>query len=239
MERTPTGEQQVAAVAALDQPLRLELHRMLSSAGGWVTRDDAAESLGIARSVAAFHLDKLADAGVVEVRFERLGGRNGPGAGRPSKLYRLASSEVSASVPARRYDLAGSLLATAVVESSRSGEPVAKCLAATAESTGRVGGRELRERCTQEKRSPVSRDLVIAALQSHGYEPETTSQGEIDLCNCPFHSLVEQHRDLVCNMNQNFLTGLLDGIEPASALTAKLDPRPGYCCVRIAAKDNG
>ena len=98
------------------------------------------------RSVAAFHLDKLEEAGVVEVAFERLGGRTGPGAGRPAKLYRRSQQDVAASIPERRYDLAGSLLAAAVAESERTGEPVAACLHAAARACGRVIGEEARPR---------------------------------------------------------------------------------------------
>jgi predicted ArsR family transcriptional regulator len=107
-------ERRIAGIAALDQPLRRDLYRLLVASEHWTTRDEAAAALGISRSVAAFHLDKLADAGVVEIRFERLSGRRGPGAGRPAKLYRPLRDEVTASIPERHYDLAGSLLATAV-----------------------------------------------------------------------------------------------------------------------------
>lgn len=121
VEPRPDLDRRIAAVAALDQPLRRDLYRLLVGAAGWTTRDDAAVALGIPRSVAAFHLDKLADVGVVEVRFERVGGRTGPGAGRPSKLYRPAGDEVVASIPDRHYDLAASLLAGAVAESASIG----------------------------------------------------------------------------------------------------------------------
>jgi hypothetical protein len=47
--------------------------------------------------------------------------------------------------------------------------------------------------------------------------------------------LAEQHRELVCGMNLDFLAGLLEGIGPTDGLDARLDPAPGYCCVRIAA----
>src|SRR5262245_29925033 len=114
-------ERRVAGIAALDQPLRRDLYRFLAAAEGWTSRDEAAIALGVPRSVAAFHLDKLAEAGVVEVRFERTSGRRGPGAGRPSKLYRPSPDELTASVPERRYDLAGALLATAVAESIHTG----------------------------------------------------------------------------------------------------------------------
>jgi DNA-binding transcriptional ArsR family regulator len=59
-------ERRIAGIVALDQPLRRNLYRLLSDRDGWTTRDEAAEALGIARSVAAFHLDKLAEAGVAE-----------------------------------------------------------------------------------------------------------------------------------------------------------------------------
>src|SRR5687768_14593850 len=97
----------IAEIAVLDQPLRRDLYRHLAQAAAWVSRDDAAAALDVPRSVAAFHLDKLADAGLVEVRFERTSGRQGPGAGRPSKLYRRHRDEIAASVPERHYDLAG------------------------------------------------------------------------------------------------------------------------------------
>ena len=94
-------EQRISGIAALDQPLRRQLYRLLAERGGWVGRDAAADALGVARSVAAFHLDKLAEAGVVDVRFERPSGRAGPGAGRPAKLYRRTQDELSATVPDR------------------------------------------------------------------------------------------------------------------------------------------
>jgi predicted ArsR family transcriptional regulator len=135
-------ERRISGIAALDQPLRRDLYRLLAERGGWVTRDEASEALGVPRSVAAFHLDKLVDAGVVEITFERTSGRAGPGAGRPAKLYRRGSSEVSASVPERHYDLAGSLLATAIAESERTGRSIADCLSASARAAGRVIGKE-------------------------------------------------------------------------------------------------
>ena len=212
----------ISAVAALDQPVRRDLYRVLTDAEGWTSRDDAAGALGIPRSVAAFHLDKLAAAGVVEVRFERTSGRTGPGAGRPSKLYRPSSDEVAASVPDRRYDLAGSLLADAVAESASTGAPVGDCVRSTALAAGRRMG------------SAVSgRDGVLDVLAGCGYEPAAGRRREVVLDNCPFHRLAEDHRDLVCGMNLHFLTGVLEGAGVDDRLAARLAPEPGRCCVRI------
>ena len=112
-------------------------YRLLSERDAWVTRDEASEALGIPRSVAAFHLDKLPEAGVVEVTFERTTGRTGPGAGRPASSTGRRDDEVSASVPERRYDLAGSLLAAAIAEAERTGAPDHGMPRATAQAVGR------------------------------------------------------------------------------------------------------
>ena len=235
MEISPGLERRIARIAALDQPLRRDLYRLLSERDEWVTRDQASEALGIPRSVAAFHLDKLVEAGVVEITFERTSGRSGPGAGRPAKLYRRGSSEVAASVPERRYDLAGSLLATAVAEAERTGSPIGECLTAAARAAGRVIGEEAAAVTGPLTKRDHRRAAVVEILARHGYEPVLGKRGEIALVNCPFHRLAEEHRSLVCGMNLDFLAGLLESMGPADRLDARLAPEPGYCCVRINA----
>jgi predicted ArsR family transcriptional regulator len=231
----PELDRRIARIAALDQPLRRDLYRLLLD-GSWRSREDAASALGIPRSVAAFHLDKLAAAGVVEVRFERTSGRQGPGAGRPSKLYHLAAEELSASIPERHYDLAGALLAAAVADSTRTGRPVQDCLREAARAAGhRLGTAAGDAAAAVPGRAEERRAAVMATLARHGYEPELGHQEEIALANCPFHRLAEQQRELVCGMNLDFLAGLLEGLEPSSDLRARLEPAPGYCCVRITA----
>lgn len=234
MEPAEHLERRISGIAALDQPVRRDLYRLLSERDR-LTRDDASEALGIPRSVAAFHLDKLVEAGVVEVTFERTSGRTGPGAGRPSKLYRRGTQEVSASVPERRYDLAGSLLAAAVAEAQRTGAPIADCLSATARAAGRVIGEEAADATGPLTKRDDRRKAVLGVLARHGYEPAAGKRGEIALVNCPFHRLAEEHRTLVCGMNLDFLAGLLEGIGPTGKLDARLAPEPGYCCVRIKA----
>jgi len=233
MDRRPALERRITGLAALDQPVRRNLYRLLASTEGWTTRDAAAAELGLPRSVVAFHLDKLADAGVLDVRFERTSGRQGPGAGRPSKLYRPSEAEVAASVPDRRYDLAGSVLADAIVASTRTHAPVEESLHVVASEAGQRIGASARTGDEADDDDP--RSLVMAILADHGYEPERGPRGEIVLANCPFHRLADEHRDLVCGMNLDLLDGLLAGAAPTAGLTARLDPVPGQCCVRIAA----
>src|SRR3954452_7304081 len=101
MERTER-DARVAEIAALDQPVRGDLYALLVDRDDWIGRDDAADAVGVPRSVAAFHLDKLVEAGLVDTRFERPPGRSGPGAGRPGKKDRGGERDGGGALPDRR-----------------------------------------------------------------------------------------------------------------------------------------
>ncbi len=215
--------EELQALASLEQPIRRDLFRLLTERDSWLTRDEAAAALDLARPVAAFHLDKLVDAGVLEVTYRRTSGRTGPGAGRPAKHYRPSRAEVAASVPERHYDLAGALLAAAVAETTRTGTPVDDCLAAAARAAGRDLGQG----------AGTDGEGVLELLARNGYEPEVLADGEVALRNCPFHRLAEEHRALICGMNLDFLTGVLEGA--GLDLAPRLAPESGHCCVRLSA----
>ncbi|MGH3738739.1 MAG: helix-turn-helix transcriptional regulator [Micromonosporaceae bacterium] len=216
---------QLAAVAALEEPTRRRVYEHVARQPVPVSREDVAEALGLARSTAAFHLDRLAGAGLLEVVYERRTGRSGPGAGRPSKLYHRSDVQVTVSLPERRYDLAGRLLAAAVDESARTGEPARRLLQRQARELGRELGRAGVDAAADDEAK------AMAALEVYGFEPRPTGEA-IVLGNCPFHALAAAHTDLVCGMNLCLLDGLLEGLA-ATGLGARLDPRPGRCCVRI------
>jgi predicted ArsR family transcriptional regulator len=222
----PNRADDIRGIAALEHVLSRAAYELVAERG-WVTRDTAAAALDVPRSVAAFHLDKLADAGLLGSHYERTSGRTGPGAGRPSKVYTRVAREISVSLPPRRYDLAGSVLAEAVDRAAAADIPVKQVLAEVA----REAGHDIAEESAGSRRA---RDSVMEILLRHGYEPRQKGP-EIALLNCPFHALAEQHRDLVCGMNLELLAGVLEGLTGAK-LTARLAPEPGYCCVRLTAR---
>jgi predicted ArsR family transcriptional regulator len=226
-------DERVRGVASLEHPVTRNVYRLLVDREQ-LSRDDTADGLGIARSVAAFHLDKLVGAGLAEVHFERLTGRTGPGAGRPAKVYRRAAREIEVSLPERRYNLAGALLAQAVERSATEGVPVDAALRDAAVATGRRLGEEARAAAGTRTGRAKRRDAVLGVLERNGYEPRVRD-GEIVLANCPFHALAEQHRALVCGMNLDLLSGIVEGIGGEDRLSARLAPEPGYCCVRMKA----
>jgi predicted ArsR family transcriptional regulator len=220
MDETRTT--QVEAVAALAEPTRRRLYDHVVRQVAPVSRDEAAAAVGVPRPTVAFHLDRLVDDGLLDVVFERRTGRTGPGAGRPSKLYRRSECSVSVSLPERRYDLAGELLAASVAEAERTGERPGAVLARRAFERGR----ELAAGAAD-----ADPDAPVRVLEGHGFEPRVEDDAVV-LANCPFHVLARDHTDLVCGMNVRLLEGLLDGM-PEAGLVARLRPTPGRCCVRL------
>ena len=134
----------VTGLAALADPIRRELYLFVAAQPESVSRDRAAEGVAVPRHTAKFHLDKLVEQGLLDVEFQRLSGRRGPGAGRPTKLYRRSGRELSVTLPARRYDLAGQLLASAIDDSTRTGTPVLDTLHTAAAECGRTLGDQAR-----------------------------------------------------------------------------------------------
>lgn len=222
--------ERAAGIGALADPLRRDLYLYICAQDHAVSRDEAAGAVDVPLHKAIFHLDRLADDGLLDVEFARLTGRSGPGAGRPSKLYRRAAVEIAVSLPEREYALAGHLLAEAIAESGRSGTPVLDALGQVAAEHGRTLGQ-----VALASADPAVTDVLhiaCATLSEHGYEPRIDS-GTATLANCPFHALAKSHTDLVCQMNLALVEALVDEISPGD-IGARLDPAEGRCCVTLA-----
>ncbi|ASK65781.1 ArsR family transcriptional regulator [Brachybacterium avium] len=210
------GTDGLQGLSALADPVRRRLYDAIAAHDEPLTRDDAAREVGMARNLAAYHLDRLVEAGLLTTTYARPPGVGGPGAGRPAKRYHRVREERTVSVPPRDYALLADLLATAI-DGDGSGA-LRRALMQAAEAEGRAagaGGRELME-----------------VLAERGYEPAVDAEGDIVLRNCPFHRLSRTHTELVCTLNQALLGSTLEtrGEDPARA---ELCPHEGRCCVVI------
>jgi predicted ArsR family transcriptional regulator len=221
----------ISGVALLDEPMRLALYRYVVGQADAVGRDEAAKAARTTRENAAFHLDRLVEGGLLEPTFRRLSGRTGPGAGRPSKLYRRSSLELDVTVPARRYQLLAELLATAI-DAARGADPRREVTRA-ARALGRGLGAEARGRAGSRPSRAALLRAAIAVLDEYGFAPAEESRGSVRLRNCPFDALARAHRQLVCGMNLAFMEGIIAGLD-ATGITARLDPQPGRCCVTLS-----
>jgi predicted ArsR family transcriptional regulator len=200
------------ALGALGDPTRRRLYDLVSRLGRPVGRDEAAAEAGVGRTLAAYHLDRLAAEGLLTVTYERRSGRTGPGAGRPAKLYERSEREIAVSVPPRDYGVAARLLADAA--------------AADADGATRRALLEAAERLGREiAEEPGELEPV---LRGRGYEPFDDG-GVTRLRNCPFHAVARRHPDVVCQMNLALLGGVVAGRD----VEAVLEPAPGRCCVAL------
>jgi predicted ArsR family transcriptional regulator len=216
---------QAAGIGALADETRRRLYAYVAAQREPVGREQAAHALDLALHTASFHLDRLAAEGLLEVDYRRLSGRAGPGAGRPSKLYRRADREFAVSLPPRRYDLVGEILATAVDRTTR-GVPLDRSLAECAHEEGVSLGRG--------SGASGTLDGLAAVLATQGYEP-TVADRTVELANCPFDALARNHTDLVCSLNRSYVQGVADGL--GCGVTARLEPEPGHCCVKAHAPE--
>ena len=221
--------EEVAAIALLLDPLRWRLYQYIRASGLAVGRDEAARATAVSRNLAAFHLDRMAEAGLFTVEYRRLSGRSGRGAGRPAKLYRATSRHLEISLPSTRYALAAGILASSLEEKAadETAEVAARRVA------GRVGaelGCELRRRVDR----GGDRTLAKAAVEELGYDP-VAHPDRIDLRNCPFDELVGTHQELICGMNHALLAGLLAALGAEGLVAEGPRTSPARCCVSIAA----
>lgn len=206
----------LTGLSQLDDPLRRQLYEYVAHSNDPISREQAASATGIGRTLAAYHLDKLADAGLLTISYQRLTGRDGPGAGRPAKLYTRAMQEMTISVPPRDYELLARLLVGAV-EQDASGAVRAAVDGAALEAGRRAA-------------SESGHDLV-GALRSCGYLPHVDNDC-VSLRNCPFHGVARDHREVVCGLNLRLVEGIVAGCDQPQA-RAELTPHPDRCCVVV------
>jgi len=220
----------VMAVALLAEPTRRRLYLYVRERGEPVGREEAARHAGIKPRLAAFHLDRMAEAGLLDVGYRRLSGRVGPGAGRPAKVYSVSQRSFSVEVPQTRYGLAASMMATALSADGPEGD--GKSLQDVATAVGESLGGEIR----QHARTKGARlEAVQQQLNQLGYEPRVQESGEWTMRNCIFAELSMSHRELVCPMNAAFVAGLLGGAQLPSLRVQRRTAPPG-CCVLVTSQ---
>jgi len=222
----------IRAVAALQDDLRRGMYTFCRRAGHPVTRDEAAAEVGISRKLAAFHLDKLVEAGLLRAHCEPVGGIRK--VGRRPKVYEPTNEPVHVAIPDRRHDLLAELLVDAVLTEGP-GETASDAVVRVARERGMALG-ECERRCQRPGRLGAERALTLAeaVLARHGFEPHRHAPTRVRLRNCPFHPLAARAPELVCGINHALLTGFLTGLA-APAVRAVLAPAAGECCVELAA----
>lgn len=214
------GNRALTAATALDDDLRRGMYAFIRKAGRAVTRDEAAASVGISRKLAAFHLDKLVDHGLLRAHYEPVGGIRK--VGRTPKVYEPSGLEIQLSIPQRQHGVLAEILLEAVQD--QGGAASAAAIVAARRHGTELGAAH----------RGAEPDLPLAekTLERQGFEPYREAANTVRLRNCPFHPLAAQAPDLVCAINEALITGLLEGLQ-APTVRAVLAPRPNECCVEL------
>jgi predicted ArsR family transcriptional regulator len=230
-------ERNIRRLATLEDDLRRRMYLFVRRQDRPVSREEVGDALGVSRKLAAFHLDKLADEGLLTFHYRRPAGRSGPGAGRPAKVYEPADVEVEVSIPERRYDVVGSMLVDAV-RTGTPGQSPLEHAAATARQAGEHMGEEVR-RARRLGRPGPERTLAAAegVLEEQGFEPHRQG-GELRLRNCPYHALSRHAPEVVCALNHAFIEGMVRGFGN-DRIEVSLLPTPGQCCVVLREPSKG
>jgi predicted ArsR family transcriptional regulator len=221
----------IRAIAALDDDLRGRMYAFIRAARRPVTRDEAAAAAGISRKLAAFHLDKLVEAGALRAHYQAAGR-----VGRTPKVYEPSETDLKVSIPQRSHDILAGILLDAVITEGEHETARTAALRVALRRGQDIGAAERQQ--ARPGRLGTERALTLASglLARAGFEPAREAPTRVRLRNCPFHPFAGQEPQMVCQINQAFLAGMVDGLG-APTVAAVLDPRPGECCVELRARD--
>jgi predicted ArsR family transcriptional regulator len=220
---------QLAVLKALGDETRYAMYRELARSTAALSAQDLAEALGIHANTVRLHLERLREAGLVDVEAVHRGT-----VGRPQHLYFLA-----AGAPALGFDppahalLAGLLAALA----ERVGAD-----AVDATETGRVWGADAGRRT----RSRSCLRALEGELARLGFEPAAEAADgahegstRIEFLHCPFRELAEAYPELVCNLHRGLCEGVVDSVGGGSVeeFATLYDPEPCHVVVGVGYPD--
>ena len=167
------------------------------------TTSEIAETIGLHPNTVRPHLERMRDAGLVDVQAATRGD-----IGRPQHRYSLAPDAPSLGLePPVMPVLARMVLS------------MAERLGASPADAAAVGRDEGARRALPYGSAPSTLEAVVSDLDRLGFDP-VVSDGDDDtaivaFANCPFGGLAEQHPDLVCSLHRGLIAGFVAGMGDA------------------------
>lgn len=185
---------------ALGDETRYEMYRELGASTAPLSAQDLSERLGLHVNTVRLHLERLREAGLVEVEAQHRGT-----VGRPQHRYSLAAGAPGLGFDPPSHVLLAGLLAT-----------LAEGAGAHADDAARVGhawGVEAGKRTrTRSCLRALSAELTRLGFEPAVTEAEAEAEARIDFLHCPFRELAEAYPELVCNLHRGLCEGLVDQV---------------------------
>jgi predicted ArsR family transcriptional regulator len=188
----------LAMLKALGDETRFSMYRELASSTRGCSAQELAVSLGLHANTVRLHLDRLREAGLVEVEPVHRGK-----VGRPTHVYSLAPGAPGLGFDPPSYTLLSGLLAALAERVGADGDE--------ATEIGRAWGAEAGRRT----RSRSCVKALAAEMGRLGFEPVTETTGastDMAFMHCPFRELAEAYPDLVCNLHRGISEGIVSEV---------------------------
>jgi predicted ArsR family transcriptional regulator len=188
----------LAVLKALGDETRFSMYQELAGSTSALSATELAERLGLHANTVRLHLERLREAGLVDVEPVHRGT-----VGRPQHVYSLAAGAPGLGFDPPSYTLLAGLLASMA---ERMGAD-----AADAEAAGRGWGVEAGHRT----RSKSCAKALTAEMQRLGFDPATEVRGtttDIAFLHCPFRELAEAYPELVCNLHRGICEGVVESV---------------------------
>lgn len=214
---------QLTILKALGDETRFAMYSKLAGSTTALSAQDLADRLGLHANTVRLHLDRLREAGLVDVEPVHRGT-----VGRPQHLYFLAAGAPALGLDRPAHLLLAGLLATLA---ERVGAD-----AADAADAGRVWGNESGRR-TRTRSCLRALESELARL---GFEPAVEAadgphegKTRIGFLHCPFRELAEAYPELVCNLHRGLCEGIVEAVGGGSVdrFATSYDPEPCHVVV--------
>jgi predicted ArsR family transcriptional regulator len=180
---------------ALGDETRFSMYQELAGATAPLTATQLADRLGLHANTVRIHLERLRDAGLVEVEAVHRGT-----VGRPQHVYALAPGAPGLGFDPPSYTLLAGLLASIA---ERVGAEADDAVAA-GDAWGVEAGRRTRARsCVKALAGEMARLGFDPANEQHG------AVTDIAFLHCPFRDLAEAYPELVCNLHRGICEGVV------------------------------
>ena len=188
----------LAVLKALGDETRFSMYQELAGSTTPLTATELADRLGLHANTVRLHLERLREAGLVDVEPVHRGT-----VGRPQHVYSLAAGAPGLGFDPPSYTLLAGLLATMAERIGADAEDAA----AAGHTWGVEAGHRTRSRsCVK---------ALTGEMQRLGFDPAGATQGastDIAFLHCPFRELAEAYPELVCNLHRGICEGVVESV---------------------------
>ena len=185
----------LAVLKALGDETRFSMYQELAGSTSALTATELAERLGLHANTVRLHLERLREAGLVEVEPVHRGT-----VGRPQHVYSLASGAPGLGLDPPSYTLLAGMLAMLAERVGADAED--------ATAAGRSWGIEAGHRT--HSKSCVK--ALFSEMDRLGFDPQREAapggQTEIAFLHCPFREIAEAYPELVCSLHRGICEGV-------------------------------